>query len=401
MRRRDCLLALGLIVVPALAHGASVRIVDQRIIRVDAAPGEYNAVGVRAIPVGTPDIYSITDTGTHDDGSPIVLSAVDPCAASGTAVVCPAVGIESLEIYLDDKDDSAAVGDPSFYFTSGTDGVYTQTQGVPLDTYIDGGDGNDLLVGDQSAAGARDVLRGGPGNDGLAGCRGDDDLDGGPGTDEVLDWHPPMGWPMRWQCLGGGANVLRGGGVDPAYPQYHERIIGGPGSDTVYGSDDGADDAWGYDGDDTIYGYGGDDWLDGGFEKLTIADGSDTLYGNLGNDTLAGRYGSDKLYGGGGNDVLCAGPGNDQLSGGSGQDTLLGGCAITLFPPLTYEPGTGGDTYTANDGDDTIQAGGDDGIKDTVSCGAGVDTAAVDSIDSVGTDCEGLTMLSASERASR
>lgn len=70
------------------------------------------------------------------------------------------------------------------------------------------------------------------------------------------------------------------------------------------------------------------------FESLTGSQRNDTLYGDTlanwingsgGDDTVQGREGNDNLYGANGNDSLDGGTGDDQLSGQLGDDTLIGG----------------------------------------------------------------------------
>lgn len=90
---------------------------------------------------------------------------------------------------------------------------------------------------------------------------------------------------------------------------------------------------------------------------------SDTLTGTASADALAGRAGDDDLYGAGGQDVLSGGRGKDQLLGGSGGDVLSAGA-----------------------GTDQVHA--DDGARDVVSCGPGLDTTFADREDVVADDCE-------------
>jgi Ca2+-binding RTX toxin-like protein len=60
------------------------------------------------------------------------------------------------------------------------------------------------------------------------------------------------------------------------------------------------------------------------FENVTGGAGNDLLVGNHLNNTLLGNAGNDVLLGGLGNDVLKGGTGRDLLVGGSGTDTLDG-----------------------------------------------------------------------------
>jgi Ca2+-binding RTX toxin-like protein len=95
------------------------------------------------------------------------------------------------------------------------------------------------------------------------------------------------------------------------------RFVGGPGNDTLMGTDQG-DVLIGGDGNDVLSGGAGDDFLDGG-------SGNDTLHGGSGNDILLGGAGNDQLSGNGGRDLLIGGAGSDVLSGNGGHDILISG----------------------------------------------------------------------------
>ena len=97
---------------------------------------------------------------------------------------------------------------------------------------------------------------------------GDDTVNGGPGTDRVLDL--------------GGAGLFRGGA-----------------------------------GNDLLLGQSGNDRLYGGL-------GSDRVEGGLGNDRLYGGLGYDFLSAGPGNDFVLSGPGRDRVLGGRGANLLDG-----------------------------------------------------------------------------
>jgi Ca2+-binding RTX toxin-like protein len=109
-------------------------------------------------------------------------------------------------------------------------------------------------------------------------------------------------------------------------------------------------------------------------DRLLGFEGNDTLTGLAGNDCLDGGDGADKLDGGTGNDKLVGGDGNDRLLGGAGNDTLDGG--------------SGKDVLNAGAGNDKVFA--IDGQKDTIDCGAGIDSAQVDRLDRV-KNCEHVT----------
>jgi len=116
--------------------------------------------------------------------------------------------------------------------------------------------------------------------------------------------------------------------------------------------------------------------VDGGCTRVTqgtdVADvltgnaAGDVMFGYRGNDRLRGRGGADCL-GGKGNDVVNGEGGRDRLRGGSGNDTLIGG--------------PGANAYDAGAGRDLVRAR--NGVRETIRCGPGVDTARVDRRDRV------------------
>jgi Ca2+-binding RTX toxin-like protein len=139
--------------------------------------------------------------------------------------------------------------------------------------------------------------------------------------------------------MGDGNNyVVAGAGSDTVeVGSGSDTVFGDAGSDLVrfrsqtFGQSDGDRDdyLYGGDGDDTIYGGAGSDFLSGGA-------GRDLLFGDLstsrniaqsgdGNDTILGGEGDDSMFGAGGRDFLDGGVGNDYLSGGAGSDILKGG----------------------------------------------------------------------------
>ena len=85
------------------------------------------------------------------------------------------------------------------------------------------------------------------------------------------------------------------------------------------------DELYGFGGNDILYGAAGNDYLAGyeGEDVLFSGDGDDELFGGDGNDVLDGGSGNDTLEGDIGNDTLIGGSGNDVLDGGSGIDTYL------------------------------------------------------------------------------
>jgi Ca2+-binding RTX toxin-like protein len=110
---------------------------------------------------------------------------------------------------------------------------------------VDGGDGNDLILGQG-------------GGDSLSGGDGDDTISGGDRNDRIN---------------GDAGNDLLSGDTG------RDKLNGGTGNDTLDGGD-GRDKLWGGDGEDLLM---------GGADR-------DVLEGGAGNDTLDGGAGNDKLY---------------------------------------------------------------------------------------------------------
>jgi Ca2+-binding RTX toxin-like protein len=119
-------------------------------------------------------------------------------------------------------------------------------------TTIDGGDGNDTIVG----TGLSDKLSGGAGDDFISGQSGGDVISGGEGNDTIRG------------DLG------------------NDRIDGGAGRDQIDGNE----------GNDTIDGGGANDDISGGF-------GDDLIMGGDGSDFLAGDQGKNRILGGNGIDT--------------------------------------------------------------------------------------------------
>ena len=121
-------------------------------------------------------------------------------------------------------------------------------------------------------------------------------------------------------------------------------LIGGPGNDTMRGSewaDRGLFD------NDTLYGGSGDDFMAGhnGDDMMHGGEGNDYVIGDTGNDILSGSRGDDILYGGAGNDLLIGGLGNDMLNGGGGMDEAsyaAATAAVTVDLSLQAGRATGG-----------------------------------------------------------
>ena len=200
--------------------------------------------------------------------------------------------------------------------------------GAPVPVAIDGGDGNDTLVGSSH----NDSLNGGGGNDNLSGGDGDDRLIGGPGGDRLsggggidtvsyLDAPGPVVVTMGDNTANDGAPGAPATATQPARPPEGdniqsdvEKLTGTRFNDKITGNDL-ANTLQGLDGNDTINGGGGNDRIEGG-------GGNDLLHGNAGNDTIYGGPGEDHLFGDDGNDTFFAkDSAKDSIDGGGGTDS--------------------------------------------------------------------------------
>ena len=168
-------------------------------------------------------------------------------------------------------DDGQGVGDAS------------QNAAVEVDTLtnienVQGGYGNDLIVGDDVA----NKFQGIDGNDTLDGGIGNDTLNGGLGDDSLIG----------------------GDGIDTA---SYDTATGSVTVDLVSNTANGA---------------GGNDVLSS-IENLVGSAFDDTLIGDSNANFLSGGAGEDYLKGDGGNDTLVGGEGNDLLDGGDGTNIAV------------------------------------------------------------------------------
>jgi Ca2+-binding RTX toxin-like protein len=241
---------------------------------------------------------------------------------------------------------------------------------------IHAGAGEDVV----RAQGGNDVLYGDDGSDDLVGGTGNDRVNGGPGNDTLESYLAEGEW---WAVPvdSAGTDVIRGdaGRDTVSYQARTDALVlskDGKANDGAPGENDAiADDVEqisGGRGDDAIVGGPGRDILLGldGADVITGAENQDRVDGGEGEDAVAGGEGSDGVAGGGGDDLVVGGPGADALFG----DYHLG-CGVR---------------QSCLDGDDEIRA--DDGTRDLVDCGRGIDAVRVDTIDYRGalSECEGV-----------
>lgn len=272
-------------------------------------------------------------------------------------------------LYGDDGSDSFneggwnGVAREAIHGGAGWDIVEYMARSRPVSADPDGKTGDDGQYGEGDSIGADvESLRGGRGNDWLAGNAGNNTLDGGEGNDTLYG-------------LGGDDQLSGGEG------QGNDKLYGGAGNDEL-SADFGNDLLYGGYGVDTVSyvyrlvpvvadldGQTGDDGS--GTEQDTIGADVENLWGGYGADLLIGNdsanlihgsTGADVIRGGGGNDELHADDGSragtDKLLGEAGDDTLYGG-GYEQFNRYSLDGG---------DGTDACLHEGNYGIGDRANC---------------------------------
>jgi serralysin len=239
--------------------------------------------------------------------------------------------------------------------------------GVTGLSYVDGGSGNDTIVGSNFA----DDLRGGTGNDTLTGGEGNDVLTGGAGTDIIN--------------AGGGDDRIIMAGTDG----QSDTIAGGTGTDTVAVTGTSALTLSGFNAaassievwqgnSQAVMGTTGINTFD--FSGLQSVSGLRYVDASSGNDTVIGSAFADDLRGGAGNDLLNGGAGNDTLSGGNDADVLIGGLGKD-----TLSGGSGADTFRFLSVADTGLGANADVISDfSASQVDKIDLTAIDAVAGTG-----------------
>jgi hypothetical protein len=122
-------------------------------------------------------------------------------------------------------------------------------------------------------------------------------------------------------------------------------------------------------GEATVSAGTGNDLVEGhaGNDRILGFTGSDSFSGMNGDDILSGEDQSDGLLGGNGDDELSGGAGSDALDGGRGADVLRGGAGID----------------TVNSREPSPPA-----VRDTLTCGTGLDSVVADLQDRIFANCE-------------
>jgi len=266
-----------------------------------------------------------------------------------------------------------------------TDDVITGNLGP---NRLDGGAGDDSLDG----GAGNDDLHGGDGDETFLAELGADDVSGGPGRDLMTYEHRAD--PVAVSLDGVADDGATGAEHDNVRPDI-ETVTATREDDVLVGSEAG-DRLDGAGGDDRLEGRGGDDSLQGGTSTDLVigGDGVDVATylpnqgplvvtldgvandGNQGNELRgiapeADNVQTEGVSGGASNDVLVGDAGPNRLDGGAGDDTLRGGGDRDI---ITGGPGI--DSLLGEAGPDLLDA--NDGVRDQVSCGAGLDAVFLD-----------------------
>ena len=285
----------------------------------------------------------------------------------------------------------------------GEEGTGSGDAATDLNT-VDTGTGDDTVYGSNgidfvtthSTTAQKAVLYGGGANDVLTGGQGTDHIYGGPGDDYVVASPATVGAPGSANDVLGSARDV---GVLAGASTSTKKLVGGSGSDRIYGSDgpsdifgdttadacavqdrisqqpseagatsgDSADLVLGGTGIDVVNAGGGDDWTyasgsadrvcgNTGNDHLYAGDGDDLVYGGSGGDQGYGEAGADQVYGNDGGDSLYGSAGADRLQGNGGDDRADGGSEpdVLLGGTSSAAAGDGADVLLGAGGADVL-----------------------------------------------
>jgi len=289
----------------AIAHAGTVTLSGDTL-SYDAAPGEANRVFV----VQDPDGMHVIDLGAT------VTAGAGCTSVNANEGFCAADSPQSLNIQV-------AADDMNDY-------VDLEPAGVFVNSFLDGGAGNDTLIGGNASNG--NTFDGGLGADTFSG-RG------------TVDYSTRTN-PVTVTIGDGLANDGEAGEHD-LVPNEISRVVGGHAGDTLTTLDapnvgftflvggDGNDHLTikrriligqmdGNAGKDVLRAPASDAVMHGGDGDDLLVGGSlgQALWGDNGDDILRGNGGRDRLIGGAGADQISGGPGRDSVSAGTGPDTI-------------------------------------------------------------------------------
>jgi serralysin len=256
--------------------------------------------------------FSTSDTHAIGDDGDDLISAHKWDSALGKYVA--SIGKNTLEGGNGNDQLTGGAGSDTLLGGAGKDRIYASLGAA----FIDGGDGDDLIIGEYREPNTSAVVAG-AGNHTIYGGAGDDRIIGGDGNELIYG--------------GSGNNTLEGGNgndlLDVSASSGSNSLHGGTGNNTIVGGS-GVDDIYSGTGSAVVDGGAGNDtiqtlYYDSASKQWVLSNFAATLNGGAGDDRIYGGNGNDLLDGGSGNDLLNAGEGNDTLIGGQGNDTLVGG----------------------------------------------------------------------------
>ena len=387
----------------ALLALASVAPAPARAARLDLASGVLSYLDTSGGTAIANDLTVTLDGDTytlHDPAEPLIDVTPNALAGGCAAVdadtaTCPASAIASLTILTRNGDDRVVL------------------TGVAVPAFVDGGHGNDVLIGGD----ADDFFFWNAGD-------GSDTIDGGPGDDELEFDGANVAETITITPDGsGGSGFELTRDVGAVRMVVHDTetlsVFTKDGADTVvttpllataqliadgFDAPDGLADALHVDAGGLCVARRGDAFEAEGRQPIGFADfpvvtvdgavcprspcddavvtqdctvnhvrhqpcqgtaGDDVIVGTNAADVIRGGGGNDRILGKAGDDLLCGEDGNDVLVGGRGNDTLVGGPGKDRL-----DGGSGDDVLQGGDGDDTLAGGAG---KDALDGGAGTD----------------------------
>ena len=293
-----------------------------------------NGAGVLTVNSDANDAITITSVGGDvkvNGGNPGGGPAV-PSANITEIDVSGGPGANTINLAGVTAADFPQLADGTDVTVDGGEGNDT-INGSLLADHLEGGNGDDRIISDDSQLNSRDELLGEAGNDTMVWNPGDDDddNDGGPGNDtvEVNGGGGGEQFEVKPSVVNAGGARFERTGPTPPGPFNIEIVT----SETL-----------------DLNANGGDDTLTTANGALGIAldidggDGNDTLDGGDGPDLLAGGNNDDRLIGD--NNALGT---RDVSRGDAGNDTMV------------WNPGDGDDVNEGGEGTDTVEVNGGGG----------------------------------------